>query len=299
MDRNRLQRWLSVTLLLILAPAISAIQSPTSGPAVELFVTVMDAQKQFVKHLGTEDFEIYDRGVGQPITAVDGNPRPIHVVLLLDTSGSMRDTIDAAAGAAAEFFRLLGPSDAGLLGAFSDKVSFYPSTGFTSDVSLLGSALKQIKLGYPTGLYDALGQSIERLKQVSGRRVIVVFTDGEDNISKSSAKDITSRARDADVTVWSIGVINEYFDGQHRVRTSPDRGLKRLSADSGGGFSLLRDVREWAPAFQAVAEEIHAQYVVAFTPAVRDGKIHKLDVKVRNPGLTVRSRQSYQSGSAR
>ena len=162
MSRNRLQGWLSFALLLILAPGINAVQSPRSEPVVELFVTVRDAQNQFAKHLGTEDFEIYDRGVAQPITAVDGNPRPIHAVVLLDTSGSMKTTIDAAARAAAEFFRLLGPSDAALLGTFSDKVSFYPSTGFTSDVSLLRSGLQQITLGYPTGLYDALEKRIER-----------------------------------------------------------------------------------------------------------------------------------------
>ena len=283
-----------LALPLILVQTLSAAQGQGNSSVVELFVTVTDAQKQFVTQLGAQDFEIYDNKVAQPIAAVDSTPRPVHVVVLVDTSGSMMNTIDAAKAAAAEFFRALNPSDAALLGDFNDKVSFNPPTGFTSDASVLLAGLQGLKLGYSTALYDGLAQSIERLKQISGRRAIVVFSDGEDNISKSNAKDITSRARDADVTVWSIGVINEYSSGTYRIRTNPDRGLKTLSIDSGGDFSLLRDVHEWAPAFRRIADEIHTQYVVAFTPAARDGKVHKVEVKVRNPVLTLRSRQSYQ-----
>jgi Ca-activated chloride channel family protein len=132
-----------------------------------------------------------------------------------------------------------------------------------------------------------------QLKGIPGRRVVLVFTDGDDNSSKFGAGDVTDRGRAEEVMVYSIGLENEYFDGARKVRSSPDRGLKRLSEETGGGFFLHKKTDELTSTFTRVAQELHSQYVIGFTPQVLDGKVHKLEVKVKQPGMVARARKSY------
>jgi len=83
-----------------------------------------------------------------------------------------------------------------------------------------------------------------------------------------------------------------------RVRTKPDRGLKRLSEDTGGSFVLLNDVAEWGPAFTWAAQALARPYVVRFSPAVVDGKTHKLEVRIKPAGRTVLAPKTYWAPNA-
>jgi Ca-activated chloride channel homolog len=147
-------------------------------------------------------------------------------------------------------------------------------------------------------LYDAVDYSITQLKPVDGRKVVLVFTDGEDTASKVSAGNAVERARVEEVMVYSVGLENEYLNGNQRVRTSPDRGLRRLSEETGGGFFMLKKKDELGSTFTRIAQELHSQYVMGFTPETLDGKIHKLEVRVKRSGMTARARKSYVAGSA-
>lgn len=258
-----------------------------------LFVTVMDKDHRFVPDLTADQFEIYDNGKVQSVTSLERKPQPLNVVVMLDTSGSMRTMLDPAIQAADEFLTRLSIDDVALVCGFNDKATFQPDTGFTNSLPLLRQGLGQLGLGFPTGLYDALGHSIERLKNRTGRRIVVALTDGEDNASKLNANEIIRRARIADVTVFTIGAEHEYFDGKYRVKASPDRGLKNISAETGGGVALLKEVAHWGPAFAAVAHELHSQYVINFSPSILDGKVHQIEVRLKNPALSVRVRKSY------
>jgi Ca-activated chloride channel family protein len=153
--------------------------------------------------------------------------------------------------------------------------------------------LKELDFGYPTRLFDAIDQSIEQLNPVEGRKVILVFTDGDDNASRIGSGEVVDRARQDDVMVYSIGLENEYFDGAKQTRSSPDRRLKRLSEETGGGFFLLKRKDELGSTFTRVAQELHSQYLLGFSPTVLDGKVHKLDVKVKRAGVSPRARKSY------
>ena len=104
---------------------------------------------------------------------------------------------------------------------------------------------------------------------------------------------VLERARANETMVYTIGLETEIFNGQRRQRSSPDRGLKRLSEETGGGFYLLEKEDDLGPTFTRVAQELHSQYVLGFTPANLDGKVHKLEVKVKRPGMTPRARKSY------
>jgi Ca-activated chloride channel family protein len=141
-------------------------------------------------------------------------------------------------------------------------------------------------------------ESIARLEPMDERKVVLVFTDGDDTASKLGVGKVMDRARAKDVMVYAIGLVNEYFNGQQKVRSQPDRGLKKLAEDTGGGFFLLKRTSDLGETFTRVAQELHSQYVLGFSPESLDGKIHKLDVRVKKAGMNAQARKTYVATSA-
>jgi Ca-activated chloride channel family protein len=279
--------------------ALLAPQPPGQAPTfrsgtqvVSLFVTVQDAQRRLVPDLTQDDFQVFDNDKPQPITYFDSSIRPISVVAMLDTSGSMTLTIDLLKQAAEQFVLRLLPDDKARVGAFNDKIQF-AGTNFTNDRDDLVSDIKDLDYGNGTRLWDAVGASLDQLKSTEGRRVVLVFTDGDDTESKLSLGNVTDHARTDEVMIYAIGLESHYFDGQRMVRSKPDRGLRKISDETGGGYFELERTSDLAPTFTRVAAELHSQYVIGFTPTQLDNKIHKLTVKMKNAGMTARARRSY------
>jgi Ca-activated chloride channel family protein len=281
-----------VAVSLLAAPAI-AQKIKSSTTTVALYATVIDDEKRLVPGLEREDFEVYDNGKLQDISLFDNKVTPITVIVMLDTSGSMTSSLDRVKEAAEQFLIRLLPQDKGKVGAFSDKIDFYPKFEFIGDRDRLVRELGNLDFGYPTRLWDAANQSIAQLEEIDGRKVLLLFTDGEDTSSQLDRGEVVRRARDKDVMVYSIGLENIYFNGQSRQKTNPDRGLKSLADETGGGYFLLKKTDELGPAFTRIAQELHSQYVLGFSPAALDGKVHKLDVKIKKPGMVPRARKSY------
>ena len=289
-------RWLSVlTAAVLLVRPVGAQRIKVTTQTVPLYVTVTDEQKRLVPDLTKEDFEVYDNTKLQTLTNFDNEATPITVVVMLDTSGSMTLALDLVKDGAEAFLMRMLPIDKGMVGAFNDKIEFHPAS-FTDNRDQLARALKDLDFGYPTRLYDAIDQSIDQLNGADGRKTVLVFTDGDDNSSKKSAGTVMDRARLEEVMIYSIGLENEYFNGQQKVRSSPDRNLRKLSEETGGGFFLLKKKDELGPTFTRVAQELHSQYVLGFSPETLDGKVHKLEVRLKRPGLVPRARKSYVAG---
>jgi Ca-activated chloride channel homolog len=292
-----------LTALAVLALIPLAAQEPqkfrTGTDTVPIYVTVMDDEKRLVPGLVMEDFEVLDNGKPQVITSFDNTPTPISVIVMLDTSGSMTLALDRVKAAAEQFLIRLLPEDEGMVGAFNDKIDFHPETGFTSNRDTLIRSLKDLDFGYPTRLYDAVDESITQLNGIERRKVVLVFTDGDDTASKVDSGDMQDRSRDEEVMVYAIGLENRYFNGQSNVLSRPDRGLKKLAEETGGGYFLLKKTDELGETFTRVAQELHSQYVLGFTPQTLDGKVHKLEVKLKKPGMSARARKSYVASSGR
>jgi Ca-activated chloride channel family protein len=123
--------------------------------------------------------------------------------------------------------------------------------------------------------------------------VVLVFTDGDDTDSRVNSGEVLEQARQNEVMIYAVGLRSDYFNGSRQVRTRPDGGLKRLAEETGGGYFELEKTAELAPTFTRVAQELHSQYVLGFTPALLDGKVHRLAVRAKRPGMTVRARRSY------
>jgi Ca-activated chloride channel family protein len=279
--------------------ALAAQQPPSpQGPTfktgtqiVSLFVTVADSARRLVPGLTQEEFEVFDNEKPQPIVFFQNEIQPITVVVMLDTSGSMTLTLDLLRQAAEQFLIRLLPADKGRVGAFNDKIQF--SSTFTSDRDQLVTEVKNLDYGNGTRLWDAVGASLDELKGIEGRRVILVFTDGDDTASKIGLGTVVERARAEEVMVYAIGLESNYFNGQSMVRTKPDSGLRKIADETGGGYFELKKSSELASTFTKVAQELHSQYVIGFAPLQLDNRVHKLAVKMKQPGMTARARRSY------
>jgi Ca-activated chloride channel family protein len=278
------------------APVVSAVegQEPTfrsSTRIVPVVTTVTDDQGRLVPMLEREEFTILDNGKPQDVTFFQNDVQPFTVVVMLDYSASMTANLDRLRAAAEQFLLRMLPQDKGQVGAFSDKIQF--SGEFTNDRDDLIFALKDLQFGNPTRLYDAINESIAMLRGVEGRKVVLGFTDGDDTASRVGMGDVLDRAREEEVMIYAIGLESEYFNGQRMVRTRPDRGLRRLAEETGGGYFELKKTDELAPTFTRVAQELHSQYTLGFTPTTLDGKEHKLVVRMKQPGMNARARRTY------
>jgi len=295
-----MRRITSVFALLALTASLAA-QNQTikvSTDSVAVYVTVTDTEKRLVADLILEDFEILDNGKPVKITVFENKPVPITTVVMIDTSGSITAALGLVKDGAEQFLLRLLPDDRAQVGEFSDKIKFHPGS-FIDDRDRLIYLLKhELDFGYPTRLYDAVDQSIEQLLPIAGRKVVIVFTDGDDTASKIGVGKVMDRAREKDVMVYAVGLQTEYFNGQQRVRSSPDRGLKKLAEDTGGGYFELKKTADLGETFTRVAQELHSQYVLGFSPETPDGKIHKLEVRVKKSGMNARARKTYVAASA-
>ena len=278
---------------------VVAAQQPTfktGTQVVSVFATVTDAQKRLVPDLVQDDFEVLDNDKPQPLIFFQNEIQPISVVVMLDTSGSMTLTLDLLRQAAEQFIIRLLPADTARVGAFNDKIQF--NSRFMKDRDQLITDIKNLDYGNGTRLWDAIAASLDELKGIEGRRVVLVFTDGDDTEShNSSLGKVIDRARAEEVMIYAIGLESHYFNGQRMVVSKPDGGLREVADESGGGYFELTKTSELASTFTRVAQELHSQYVLGFTPASLDGRVHKLSVRVKKPGMNTRARRSYLAGA--
>ena len=285
---------LGAALAAAMSISLVAQQPPTfkgGTQVVSIFATVTDPQKRLVSSLTQEDFSIFDNEKPQPVVYFDNSVHPINVVVMLDTSGSMTLTIDLLKQAAEQFLIRLLPDDKARVGAFNDKIQF--NAKWSNNRDQLITDVKDLDYGNGTRLWDAVGASLDELKGIDGRKVILVFTDGDDTESRMRLGTVIDRARAEEVMIYAIGLESIYFNGQQKVRTRPDGGLRKIADETGGGYFELTKASELASTFTKVAQELHSQYVIGFAPAQLDNKVHKLAVKMKQPGMTAQARRSY------
>ena len=322
-------RALILTLLGALGVALAAQQpAPFKGGTrtVAVYATVTDQTSRLVPDLGRDDFEVADNGKRQELTVFANDIQPITVVMMLDRSGSMRSNFRLVAKAAEQFVTDLLPADKARIGSFSNRIQVDPRD-FTSDHNELISILRtELQEAGPTPLWNTVNVGITALLHQQGRRVILVFTDGVDfpmNSTSSSLKEVMNRAEEEDVMVYAIGLAGRSFGGGRRgggfgrgggggrggygggyggrrpTVEKPDEGLPKIAAATGGGYFELTSTADLTTTFARVADELHHQYVLGFAPAALDGKMHKLDVRVKRPGMSARARKSYLASTER
>jgi len=258
---------------------------------VNIVFTAIDKNDRPVPGLKADDFQLFDNKQPQKIEYFSdlskGSEVPLTIAFLIDTSGSVKDKLDYEKTTAAEFFKdILRPKkDLALIIQFDSDVNLVQD--FTQNYNSLVNALDSLKAGNSTSLYDAVYLAAEeKLKQETGRKVMVVITDGDDNSSKVRKEEAIEAAQRSDVLIYGIGVQTE--DSSFRV-------LKKFAEETGGAFFSPRaKPGEVRAAFRSIGEDIQGQYSLAYgLNARKDGSFHALDIRCTVRGVRVRARKGY------
>ena len=192
---------------------------------------MQDAGGRLVPSLEQEDFTVLDNGKPQELAIFENTIQPFTVVVMLDFSGSMTANLKLLKAGTEQFLLRMLPADKGQVGAFSDRIMF--SGKFTNDRDSLISALQDLQYGNPTRLYDAIDASIDTLKGIEGRKVVLVFTDGDDTASRISFGAVRDRARDKDIMIYAIGLSVQIGGISTRARPqSAEARRRRPEADT-------------------------------------------------------------------
>jgi VWFA-related protein len=281
---------------------------------VSVYATVTDAEGRLVPGLAAEDFEVRDNGKRQTLGFFSNEPQPITIVVMLDRSGSMEDNFPLVEEAAGQFVRKLLPVDRARIGNFSRHILILP-TEFTSDQDALLRVLRHdLQQVGPSPVWTAVDRGLSVLAEEAGRRVILLFSDGHDDPRPGQRvvelDEVMRRAEAEEVMVYTIGLADDGASlsswGVHnwigqiqlgerpkRKVVKPHKGLREIAERTGGGYFELGWDQDLGAVFARVADELHRQYTLGFTPAELDGKTHELEVKLKRRGLTVRARKSY------
>jgi Ca-activated chloride channel family protein len=251
--------------------------------------------RDYVSDLNREDFEIFEDGKRQQIEffsyEAGDDAQPLNVVLLVDTSGSVKDKLRFEQQAANIFLNetLRKNKDLAAVVQFDSEIQLVQD--FTFDIELLEDSIEDIRAGGATKLYDAIYLAVEELlRHEVGRRVLVVLSDGDDTQSVIKDDEAIKIAQDHDVVIFGIGVKGE------RWGRSDFGKLKEFARETGGQFFNSRArLDQLSEAFRAINRAIKNQYNIGYISTNRrqEGRFREIEVKVKRRGLKVSHRKGY------
>jgi len=277
------------------APEVKPFTLEVGVDVVSVTTVVFDKSGKFVRGLGPKDVELLENGVKQDVSyfreaSSQGDPServPLTIVLVLDTSGSMKDNMHFLQEAVLNFVYKLDEVDTALVVSFNESVK--GSAEFSGDVDRLERFVEGLQAWGGTSLYDAIHYSLGRIKDQPGRKAIIVFSDGADTTSSMEDREVVDYARAVEATVYSIG-----FKGSGMMASSPRGFLRKIATETGGQFFAPDKVGELVKVFNEISEELKNHYLLAYTPKQSaDGTWREISLKVNRPGAEVRVRKGY------
>jgi Ca-activated chloride channel family protein len=289
---------------------------------VDVLFTVLDRRNKLVPTLEKGDFKIFDDNVSQDIRFFSRqSDLPLRIGMLLDTSNSIRDRLKFEQDAANNFlFSVLRPrKDEAFLMTFDDEPQVIQN--FTNDTGALRDQILRTRSGGGTAVYDAVYEACE--KQLSHpprppgdqpdvvRRVMILISDGEDNLSTHTRTEAIEMAQRTSVVIYSISTSTQWVtlddpskaqSGNRKYHlTDGDQILKSLAEDTGGRAFFPYHVDDLDQSFQDIGEELRNQYSIAYNPTSHafDGRFHKIRVETpEHKGYQVRARRGYYARAA-
>lgn len=308
--RGAVPAWLALVMLGAGASVLGQTQFRSSTDVVEVYATVKLKDGVIAHDLEREDFELLDDGKPREIAVFSRSLQPLSVALILDHSGSTSSEFDTVKLAAQDFVGRLLKTDRASIRSLS-----WDCLDFTDDrFALIGMLRLSLPEDFGSPIWSATDAAMSSLMNEAGRRVVLLFSDGDDTQAMASTfppppapapaspfsvcqpaperaqrsiTDVTKRIERDGVMVYTVGV---------QVGSGPGFGLRdlsRLSQLSGAEFRRLDSYEQLRAAFVSIADELHLQYLLGFVPAVFDGKRHEIDVRVKRPGVMVRARKAY------
>ncbi len=261
--------------------------------AVNVLVTVIEKKTgEFYKNLNQEDFRIFEEGVEQEITHFSRQTNlPLTIALCIDTSSSVKLKLKFEKEAALDFLcTVMLPQDKALLAEFDTGVTLLHD--FTSNPNDLVREIKRLKAGGGTSLYDAIYLiSEQKMLYETGRRTLVILSDGSDLTSTHTYESALRMAQRAEAAIYALSTTRFGADIDH----AGDNALKQLTENTGGRVFFPYSTSQLSKAFREIQEELRSQYNLAYVPTNKraDGRFRKIRVKVDRGGIDVRHRKGY------
>jgi Ca-activated chloride channel homolog len=248
---------------------------------VEVYATVTGPDGRAIEGLTASDFTVDEDGVSQKIEAFASEGFALAVAVGLDRSFSMTaPTLAAAVSSTRSFVKALSPRDQVMLvGIGSDTEVLVP---LTVDHAAALSALDEVDRWGTTPLFDAVVEAIDAVQAASGRRALILLSDGVDRYSRTTGPALVDYARRHDVLVYPVSI----------GRSRPEIWAQVASLSGGRSF-FLRDLRELTPTLQVIASELRHQYLLGYAPPVGRSGWRSIRVRVNRPQTQVRARDGY------
>jgi Ca-activated chloride channel family protein len=273
--------------------------------------TVMDRNGRYVANLRKDDFKVFEDGVEQTVANFSSIEKPFTVALMLDVSGSTQAQLAQIREAANTFVSRLRFNDRLMAISFDGQVHLLTEPTLVSDIRRGKLHIPAVTDG--TVLYDAVDFAVKRLAQIPGRKAIVLLTDGVDQNSRSSLKETLSEVGESDILIYTVqyNTLPQLPQRLSQIRNEKARRrvqerlmkayaisgpyLRALADKTGGRFYRADDLRNVAPAFEAITSELGVQYSLSYYPksGSTSGTQRSIKVRVRYPNLVVRARDSY------
>lgn len=275
------------TLLIKARNGYFAPRPPPVRPVLEF--TAMDPGNRYLD-ITREDLAVFEDGVEQRIETFQEATSPVSMVLVLDSSGSMKRAAEQVMAAASAFVGALRPEDSMGMLTFADKVDVVHA--ITTNRANSYEALAGYRAEGGTALYDALCDSMLMLKGLKGRRAVVILTDGRDEDNPGTGpgslrvwNDVLRLLQDQDVTFFPVGL---------GPRIDQER-LELLATFSGGEAYFPQQVEDVRSQFERIIENLRHRYIVGYTSTnpVRDGKWRAIEIRTRSQGVRITSRKGY------
>ncbi len=285
---------------------------------IKVPVTVLDQNNRAVMGLTRDDFQLFDEGEPRPIENFVLDQTSIHVVFLLDASGSLRDEIQEIRAAALRFAQNFEEDDRIAVISFSDQIELLQD--WTNSYKELRGALKKLKKGYRTALYDAILQTAsETLRTITGKKVIILLTDGLDNESDASYASVMNEVIASNIVLYIVSrtrlvqpkvgeserveflnrvmknVLGEDEDFVEIYFRLKETSMNYLAESSGGRVFYPEQLRELGQSYVQIARELKSQYILTFLPPHESTKrFRSIVVTCNRPVGRIFHRQLYR-----
>jgi Ca-activated chloride channel homolog len=267
---------------------------------VNVLFTATDRKGRLVTDLDKSDLRLYEDNKPQAITNFSRETDlPLTIALLIDTSTSIRERFKFEQQAAIDFLaKTLRPGrDKALLITFDSAIELVQD--FTDDPERISRAIRQVRPGGGTKMLDAVYLACqEKLKAEAGRKVLILISDGDDNLSLETLGSTLEMAQRADVSLYTISTNSSGFFGLTAPKS--DKLLKRLAEETGGRAFFPFKAEDLSQSFQDIGEELRSQYSLAYRSSNpnRDGSFRSIKIETARKSLKVKARKGYYAPRA-
>jgi VWFA-related protein len=261
-------------------------------------VTVTDGKDRLITGLTRDRFRLWDEKVEQSISHFAMEDAPVSIGVVFDSSGSMGVRMTEARAAVTQFIKTANPEDEFSLVQFSDRAQL--RQGFTDRVEEIREQLMLIESRGRTALLDAIVLSLNEMRNAKhSRKAILIISDGADNNSRYTAREVKAKLREADVQIYSIGIMDP---APSRRRTLEDMGgaalLDDIAKQTGGRLFEVDDLDQLPEIAAKIGSALRNQYVLGYplSTEMRNGKYHRVQVKIARPKGFPSLRASFRGG---